>query len=120
VRVLFDNNVPAPLRRYMEGHEVRTAREMGWQELENGELLGAAETAGFDLLLTGDKNLSYQQNLKGRRIALVVLGTTRWGVVSADTRPVVEAVNRAVPGSFEALPPPPRLLRRSRGSASSS
>jgi hypothetical protein len=57
--VLFDNNVPAPLRRYLEGHEVSTARQMGWQELENGDLLNAAEDAGFELLLTGDKNLSY-------------------------------------------------------------
>ena len=111
MRVLFDNNVPAPLRRHLEGHEVRTARQMGWQELENGDLLTAAETAGFDVLLTGDKNLSYQQNLEGRTIALVVLGTTRWGVLREHTGPVVEAVNRAAPGSFEALPAP-RLPRR--------
>ena len=60
MRVLFDNNVPAPLRRHLPGHEVHTAQQMGWHELENGELLNAAETGGFDVFVTGDKYLSYQ------------------------------------------------------------
>lgn len=81
---------------------------MGWQELENGHLLNAAENAGFELLLTGDKNLSYQQNLKGRTISLVVLSTIRWGLLCQNIEPVKAAIDRAKPGSFEQLGPIPR------------
>ena len=114
MRVVFDNNVPAPLRRHLVEHEVFTAREMGWHELGNGNLLSAAERSGFDVMVTGDKNLSYQQNLARRDIALVVLGTVRWTVLRAHTEEVVAAVNRATKGSFEALASPslPARLRR--------
>jgi hypothetical protein len=90
MKVLFDNNVPAPLRSRLAGHKVDTAQEMGWQELMNGELLAVAEASGFDVFLTGDKNLPYQQNLKDRTIALVVLGTTRWKTLRQDTSPVAK------------------------------
>lgn len=76
---------------------------MGWQELENGDLLKAAEASGFDVLLTGDKNLSYQQNLTGRKFAVVVLETTRWKRLRENTVSTVAAVNRATAGSFEQL-----------------
>jgi len=101
--VFFDNNVPAPLRRHLHGHEVRTAQQMGWHELENGSLLLAAEQAGFDVMVTGDKNLAYQQNLAGRRISLIVLPVTRWKTLRAVPALVAEAVDRAAPGSFEEL-----------------
>ncbi len=81
MRVLFDNNVPAPLRRHLVGHQVDTAKEMGWQELKNGDLLTAAEQDGFQVMVTGDKNLAYQQNLEGRTLALVVLPTIDWSVL---------------------------------------
>lgn len=80
MRVLFDNNVPAPLRHCLKEHEVQTARELGWQELKNGELLREAEGRGFEVMLTGDKNLSYQQNLEGRRLSIVVLPTIRQSI----------------------------------------
>lgn len=76
---------------------------MAWQELENGELLAAAEGAGFDVMVTGDKNLSYQQNLAGRKLALVVLATTRWKTLRDHTSPVAAAVDRAIAGSFEQM-----------------
>lgn len=104
MRVLFDADVPAPLQHRLPGHEISTAQRMGWGLLKNGELLSAAEAEGFDVFLTGDKNLSYQQNLEGRRLALVVLGTTQWKQTRQDTAPVAAAVDRAVPGSFEVLP----------------
>ena len=85
---------------------------MGWQQLENGDLLHAAEDAGFELLLTGDKNLSYQQNLKGRTISLVVLGTIRWGLLRENIDPVRFAIDRAKPGSFEQLEAIPRPVRK--------
>lgn len=101
--MLFDNNVPAPLRRYLANHEIRLARQMGWHEVKNGDLLSMAERSGFELMVTGDKNLVYQQNLAGRKIALVVLATIHWPTLRVDVTPIVEAVNRAVPGSFERL-----------------
>jgi hypothetical protein len=77
--------------------------------LENGALLNAAEAAGFDVLVTTDKNLSYQQNLLnlsyqqnllGRKIAIVVLGQGRWSLIKAHVSEVVAAVTVAVPGSY--------------------
>ena len=73
--VLFDNGTPRTLARYLiDRHAVTEARARGWEELENGELLNVAEAAGFEVLVTTDKNLPYQQNLVGRKIAIVVLG----------------------------------------------
>ena len=112
MRVLLDADVPAPLRHRLPGHDVTTAQRMGWGLLQNGELLAAAEADGFDLFLTGDKNLSYQQNLEGRRLAVVVLGTTQWKELRRDTAPIAAAVDRATPGSFEALPAPSLPPRR--------
>ena len=114
MKVLFDNNVPAPLRHVLVGHEVRTARQEGWQELENGKLLRAAEAGGFDLLVTGDKNIPPQQNLSGLKLAMIVLGTTRWTVLQKHTAPVIDAVNDATPGSLRVLPAPPLPSRRRR------
>jgi hypothetical protein len=79
---------------------VTEARARGWGELENGELLNEAEAAGFQVLVTTDKNLSYQQNLTGRRIAIVVLGQGRWTLIKQHVAQVVAAVNAATPGSF--------------------
>ena len=73
MRVLFDQGVPVPLRVLLEGHSVRTAAEESWDRLRNAELLTAAEAARFDVFLTTDKNLRYQQNFAGRRIAVIVL-----------------------------------------------
>ena len=75
MRILFDKNVPYPLLRYLGKHDVRTAEELGWAWLVNGDLLRAAEDAGFGVMVTADQSLEYQQNLKGRMLALVVLGS---------------------------------------------
>ena len=98
--ILFDNGTPAPLRHALTGHVVVEAIERGWQRTSNGELIAAAETAGFDVLLTTDKNLRYQQNLATRKIAIVVLGMGRWTLILPHVAAVVEAVNAATPGSF--------------------
>ena len=79
---------------------------MGWTELVNGELIREGEAAGFQVMVTGDKNLSYQQNLEGRKLAMVVLGTTRWSILErspATLLDIAAAVDRAEPGSFEAM-----------------
>jgi len=99
--VLFDNGTPRTLARYLiDHHAVTEARARGWEELENGELLTLAEAAGFDVLVTTDKNLGYQQNLAGRKIAIVVLGLGRWSVMKRHMAQIVAAVNAATPGSF--------------------
>jgi hypothetical protein len=85
VKILLDINVPAPLRYALRGHEVVCANEVGWETLENGALLTAAETAGFEVVVTCDQNMPRQQNFAGRRIALVVLSTNKWSAL----RPVL-------------------------------
>jgi len=99
--VLFDNGTPRTLARYLiDQHTVTEARSQGWAELENGELLGNAEAAGFEVLVTTDRNISYQQNLAGRKIAIVVLGKGRWALIEPRVAQVVAAVNGARPGSY--------------------
>jgi hypothetical protein len=98
--VLFDQATPVPIRPYLTGHAVNTAFQRGWDKLKNGELLAAAEQAGFDLFLTTDKNMRYQQNLAARTIAIVVLGQQQWPHVRPHIQRVVDAVNAATPGSF--------------------
>ena len=100
MRILFDNGTPAPLLRHLEQHQVTTAIELGWERLRNGDLLRAAEDAGFELLLTTDKRIRYQQNLSGRRIALVVLGNQQWPVARKYIVEIRAAVNGAKPGSY--------------------
>lgn len=77
MKVLFDQNIPRNLRPFLSPHEVKTAAELGWEELQNGELLRYAEAAGFDIFITGDQNLSYQQKLGTRNIAILELTTGR-------------------------------------------
>ncbi|HEY0154682.1 MAG TPA: hypothetical protein VGB92_21890 [Longimicrobium sp.] len=89
-----------PLRQLLVGHEVSTAYECGWSTLKNGELLAAAEAHGFEVLVTTDKNLKYQQNLASRSIAVVVLGTTSWPRIRAAAETVVTAVHSASSGTY--------------------
>ncbi len=75
--ILFDQATPFPLRKFLPGHVIKTAYQLGWSTLLNGDPLRVAEESGFDLLLTADKNIAYQQNLSGRKIAIVALGKNR-------------------------------------------
>jgi hypothetical protein len=100
MRILFDNGTPAPLTPFLVGHHVTRAIEIGWERLENGKLLRAAEDGGFELLLTTDKRIRYQQNLSGRRIALIVLGNQQWPVARWHVDKIVAAVNACTPGSY--------------------
>ena len=90
--MLFDQGTPVPLRRALSGHTISTAFEMGWAEVDNGDLLNAVEGA-FDTLITTDQNLRYQQNLTGRRLAILVLPTTSWPVIQTHVAEVIAAVN---------------------------
>lgn len=93
--MLFDQGTPAPLRRALPLHHVETAFERGWSTLANGELLSAAEAAGFDVMVTTDLNLRYQQNLASRRIAIVVLTSTSWPRIRVVSAAVADAIGRA-------------------------
>lgn len=99
--VLFDNGTPRTLARYLiDHHAVTEARARGWEELENGELLRVAEAEGFQVLVTTDRNLRYQQNLAGRKISIVVLGKGRWTIIKPHVAQIVAAVSAATPGSY--------------------
>lgn len=98
--ILFDQATPVPLKPYLKGHEVRTATQQGRDRLKNGDLLDAAEKAGFDLLLTTDKIMRYQQNLSGREIAVMVLSRQQWPQLRSHVQLVVDAVNACAPGSY--------------------
>jgi len=100
VRILFDQGTPAPLRHGLSQHTVETAYERGWSLLRNGELLQAAEAAGFEIFVTTDMNLQHQQNLTERRIAIVVLSTTSWPRIRAATERVARAVEQSVTDRF--------------------
>jgi hypothetical protein len=98
--VLFDHSVPAPLSPFLVGHAITEARERGWDTLSNGDLLAEAERAGFDIFVTADKNIQYQQNLARRSIAVVVLSTPQWPLVKLHVAKIVAAVKAAQPGSY--------------------
>jgi hypothetical protein len=101
LRILFDKNVPVGVRRFLGSHEVRTFADMRWHpQLENGKLLKAAEEADFDVMITSDQNIQYQQNLSGRRLALVVLGSNIWPIVRDHATAIQTEVDAATPGSF--------------------
>ncbi len=106
MRILFDNGTPKAIAKSLIGHVVTFSRQLTWHEFENGELIQKAEDAGFDLLLTTDKKIQYQQNLKGRKIALVVLGNQQWPVVKLHLERIVAVVDGSTPGSYTEVPIP--------------
>jgi hypothetical protein len=100
VKILFDQGTPNPLRSHLAGHEVHTAYELGWSTLNNGKLLEAAEAQGFELSLTTDMNLRYQQNLSNRQIAVVVLQSTSWPKIKMRIAAVRDSISAATAGSY--------------------
>lgn len=106
MKVLFDQGTPAPLRKALVNHDVSTAYELGWSELQNGALIEAAEDAMFEVFVTTDKNLKYQQNLLSRRLAIVVILTTSWPRIRAHLPDVVAAVDQALPSSYREVEVP--------------
>jgi hypothetical protein len=113
VLVLFDHGTPKGLARFLTGHTVHTAQSRGWDTFSNGELLNAAEEVGVEVLLTTDRRMHHQQNLKTRRIALVVLtGSTKWSLVRQHTDRIAAAIAAAAAGSYSEvdipLEPKPR------------
>jgi hypothetical protein len=100
MRVLLDHGTPHGIVSDLPGHIVSECKTFGWEELENGDLLDAAEAAGFDVFVTTDKGIRYQQNFSVRKIAIVVVGRSRWSLVLPMLSEVAAAVSAAKPGSF--------------------
>jgi hypothetical protein len=99
MNVLLDACVPRPLRKFLPDHTVRTAQEMGWGQLKNSALLQAVEPQ-FDAFLPSDQNLKYQQNIAGRKLAILVLSTNDWPTIRTKTDEIAAKVAELKPGDF--------------------
>lgn len=101
MKVLLDENLDHALRKLLGPHEVVTVAYMGWKGLQNGELLKVAEDSGIDVLLTGDGTLGFEQNLTGRRLAIVALTAIQLPIIKNHLPKIIAALAGAVPGSFQ-------------------
>lgn len=118
MRILFDHNVPLPLRHLPPAYDIVAAAERGWGELTNRRLLATAEQEGCDVFITADRNLVFQQNLAARTLGIVVLSTQQLASLTDGLQMISDAIEQAAPGKFvlvdlprSPLPRPP-LLRR--------
>jgi hypothetical protein len=113
IRILLDQNAPLGLRRLLSGHDVVTAARLGWSTIQNGDLIRAAEEAGFAVLITCDRNIRHQQNLAGRQLELIELTTNQWATIRDNIADVLAVVETATPGSYATVrfPKPPRRRR---------
>ena len=100
MRILLDHCTPAPLRRHLAGHQVETAYEQGWSPLSNGELLAAAEQDGYQLLISTDQNLRYQQDLANRQLSIIVLLSTSWPRIQVRVSDIQTAVAEISQGDY--------------------
>jgi predicted nuclease of predicted toxin-antitoxin system len=103
VKVLFDQNVPRNLADYLTAHQVTRSIELGWETLKNGDLLNVAQELGFEVLVTCDRNLAYQQNLRNRKLAIVVLPAGTWPQLTGSIAEIVREIGESQPGGFKEL-----------------
>jgi hypothetical protein len=103
VKILLDENLDHRFRSKLGSHDVFTVTFKGWNALKNGDLLKAAKDDGFEVLVTGDKSLSYEQNLTNRKIAIVCFSAVEWRIVTTHLAKVVAPIESAIPGSFQAI-----------------
>jgi hypothetical protein len=103
MRFLFDQGTPAPLRRHLTRHVVDTAFERGWSALHKGELFDVVEQGGYDLLITTDQNLRYQQHLADRQLAIIVLLSTSWPHIQLRIDTIQAAVESILPGEYQEI-----------------
>ncbi len=104
MKILFDHDTPRPLRRFLTDHTIATAEEMGWATISNGTLLDNAEREGYEILITADQSLRYQQNLEHRQIAIVVLLSNRWADVRMRVDDISAALEGIQPGELREVP----------------
>lgn len=100
MKVLLDEQLQHRLRKHLDAHDVYTVDYMGWAGLKNRELLGAAEADGFEVFLTGGKNLAYQQNIAERRTAIITLSAIDFDILKPNLSLIIAAIDSAGPGSF--------------------
>lgn len=103
MKVLLDENLPHRLRNHLGPHDVFTVSYQGWSGLKNGELLQTAENGGFEVFITGDQTVSYEQNLTGRQIAVVVLSAIEWPIIRHRLLTIQAAIEAAAPGSHQTI-----------------
>lgn len=106
MKVLLDECVPAPLRRVLAEHSCSTAQSCGWSGVRNGELLALAERAGFEVFLTADQNLRYQQNLAARRLAILEVTTNDLRRSRAAVPTIVAALAELRAGEYRVVTVP--------------
>ena len=104
MKILFDQGTPLPLASHLSGHSVETAGDLGWAQLENGDLLLAAEQAGFDLFISTDQNLKYQQNLTARKLTIVILLSTSWPRMQPLLARIQQVVDSITAGAYVEIP----------------
>jgi hypothetical protein len=100
MRILFDQGVPLPLKSWLAPHHIETTRQRGWSEFLNGDLLAAAEAAGFDLFITTDQNLRHQLDLSQFVIAVLVLMVANWPTMEPFASGIAAAVDRIGPRQY--------------------
>ena len=100
MRILFDQGTPVPLRRHLVDHDVDTAAENGWSDLDNGDLIEMTERRGYEILVTTDQNLRYQQNFNDRSLSVVVLLSTAWPDIQLRTEEIRATIDEIRPGEF--------------------
>ena len=103
---MLDHCAPASIRRYLPDHEVVTAAQMGWQTYQNGDLVAAAEAAGFDTFVTSDQNIPNQVSMRNRRIAIIVLTSNHRPSVTAQADAISEAIHLTPPGQVRQVMTP--------------
>jgi hypothetical protein len=106
VKIALDESVPDQVRRAFSGHEVYLVKKIGWGGISNGKLLAAVETAGFDCLVIADKNLRYQQDLKGRRLAIIELWTNHRPTLENHLPRIAAAIEGILPGEYRVVDKP--------------
>ena len=106
MRILFDKGTPRQLRHQLFGHDVETAGKRGWDTLSTGGLLDRAEESGFEIPITTDQGIRYQQNMPDRQVAVVVLMNTLWPRISPQAEAIRAALDGVQPGEVREVPIP--------------
>ena len=101
--ILLDHSAPRPLRAYLPGHTVHTSEQLGWDRLPDGTMMTLAEEAGYELLITCDQRIRYQQNLSGRKLPILVLMLNNWRLIRARSDAINTAINEIEPGELREI-----------------
>ena len=103
MKILFDHGTPRPLTREFPGHSVDTAADKGWDRLVNGDLIDSAEQDGYEILITTDQSMRHQQNLAGRRVAIIVLLSQAWPYAESRIAEIRAAIAEVQPGELREI-----------------